>query len=209
MLNMKKGIILGSISFSILIVLCLIIWKLDLFNPYSYQNNYSDSGGISHSCEPDDLFSEKVMYKMENLYTYQGSSYETGVGKIYDFKVNGFYDNSISEIYNISSDCLNYCNGKTMIRLQDGPAGLMYTMVRITNYSDDSVDQPDYEGFYSLFVGYKEYYEYWLEPERYIGIDGIKKLELPDKMQEKADEQGIDWYEIWPDLEEVIVYETD
>ncbi len=37
------------------------------------------------------------------------------------------------------------------------------------------------------------------------GIEGIKHLRIDSEMQKKAEEQGIDWYEIWPDLEDVVI----
>ncbi|MBP5253055.1 MAG: hypothetical protein J6Z21_04605 [Lachnospiraceae bacterium] len=211
MMNIRKKIWIGCILICVLAIIWLIIW---IFNPYNQRSPYykyilSQCGGVDHPCETDDLFSENVMKKMKDSYLYMGSSRERGVVKIYNFKANGLYDNSICDMYSVCTDYIGYCRGKTMICLNDGSAGMLTPMVILTNYSDESVNSPDYDGFCSLYVISREYYKYWLEPDRYIGIVGIKKLEIPDIMQETADEEGIDWYEIWPDLEEVIVYETD
>ena len=82
-------------------------------------------------------------------------------------------------------------------------------MARLYNFSYDDSPTTEYDGFYRLRVFYERGYPWWIEPDVYTEIDNIIRLEIPDIMQEKADEEGIDWYEIWPDLEEVIVYETD
>ena len=45
-----------------------------------------------------------------------------------------------------------------------------------------------------------------MEPSTFIGVVGVKYLRVSKDMQEKADEAGIDWYEIWPDLEGIEVF---
>ena len=39
------------------------------------------------------------------------------------------------------------------------------------------------------------------EPSTYFNIEGIKYLEISKKIAEIAEEQGIDWYEVFPELE--------
>ncbi len=41
----------------------------------------------------------------------------------------------------------------------------------------------------------------------YINLPDIKSLAVSKKIAHKAEEEGIDWYEIWPDLENYRVYE--
>jgi hypothetical protein len=43
--------------------------------------------------------------------------------------------------------------------------------------------------------------EFWSELSNYTYFKGIRSLSLPSEVQKKADEEGIDWYSIWPDLE--------
>ncbi len=82
------------------------------------------------------------------------------------------------------------------------------SVLSLKNYSNDNSEQADYEGFYALSISYfmNSEEERFKDPQTYTGIEGIKYLEINTEMQKKAEEQGIDWYEVWPDLEDVVVY---
>ena len=82
------------------------------------------------------------------------------------------------------------------------------SVLSLKNYSNDNSEQADYEGFYALSISYfmNSEEESFKDPQTYTGIEGIKHLRIDSEMQKKAEEQGIDWYEIWPDLEDVVVY---
>lgn len=41
----------------------------------------------------------------------------------------------------------------------------------------------------------------------YINLPDIKSLAVSKKIAQIAEEEGIDWYEIWPDLEHYRVFE--
>ena len=54
-----------------------------------------------------------------------------------------------------------------------------------------SSERPEYDnGFY-------------LNPKIYLDIPGIRYLRIDKAIQDKANELGIDWYDYWPDLEEI------
>lgn len=54
-----------------------------------------------------------------------------------------------------------------------------------------SSERPEYDnGFY-------------LNPKIYLDIPGIRYLRIDKAIQDKANEIGIDWYDYWPDLEEI------
>ena len=79
----------------------------------------------------------------------------------------------------------------------------------LRNYSDTSLETADYNGFYSLRifgpdVGNDSFFS---NPSTYTVIKGIKKLEIREQMQQRSEEEGIDWYACWPELEEIIVIE--
>ena len=81
------------------------------------------------------------------------------------------------------------------------------SVLSLKNYSNDNSEQADYEGFYALSTSYLDNtaQESLKDPQTYTGIEGIKYLRIDSEMQKRAEEQGIDWYEVWPDLEEVVV----
>ena len=80
------------------------------------------------------------------------------------------------------------------------------SVLNLKNYSNDNSEQADYERFYALSISYPDFEEELRNPQTYTGIEGIKYLRIDSEMQKRAEEQGIDWYEIWPDLEDVVVY---
>ena len=81
------------------------------------------------------------------------------------------------------------------------------SVLSLKNYSNDNFEQADYEGFYALSISYfmNSEEKSFKDPQTYTGIEGIKHLRIDSEMQKKAEEQGIDWYEIWPDLEDVVI----
>lgn len=79
------------------------------------------------------------------------------------------------------------------------------SVLNLKNYSNDNSEQSDYEGFYVLSISYPDFEEGLRNPQTYTGIEGIKYLRIDSEMQKRAEEQGIDWYEIWPDLEDVVI----
>ena len=42
-----------------------------------------------------------------------------------------------------------------------------------------------------------------MDPEIYMVIDDVRFLTIDREMQKIAEEQGIDWYQVWPSLEEM------
>ena len=80
------------------------------------------------------------------------------------------------------------------------------SVLNLKNYSNDNSEQADYERFYALSIAYPDFEEELRNPQTYTGIEGIKYLRIDSEMQKRAEEQRIDWYEVWPDLEDVVVY---
>ena len=80
------------------------------------------------------------------------------------------------------------------------------SVLNLKNYSNNNSEQADYERFYALSISYPDFEEGLRNPQTYTGIEGIKYLRIDSEMQKRAEEQGIDWYEVWPDLEDVVVY---
>lgn len=42
-----------------------------------------------------------------------------------------------------------------------------------------------------------------MDPAIYMAIDDIRILTIDNEMQKIAEEQNIDWYQVWPNLEEM------
>ena len=81
-----------------------------------------------------------------------------------------------------------------------------------SNHHNNTLEEAGHDGLWSLHIGPLDELDY-LFPESpflyYMGIEGIRHLEIDVCIQRRAEEEGIDWYECWPALEEVAVSWTD
>ncbi|MBQ4537090.1 MAG: hypothetical protein II994_05675, partial [Lachnospiraceae bacterium] len=81
----------------------------------------------------------------------------------------------------------------------------------LSNYSDDELISPDYTGLQRLEImgKYGEDGSTYLynDPIVYAEIPDIKCLKVTNLIKERAEAEGIDWYEYWPELESVEVFE--
>ena len=66
-----------------------------------------------------------------------------------------------------------------------------------------------YDGFYRAYrTDVWKDSDMWGDPLFYTEIfNDLKVFEIPEEFQKKAEEENINWYEVWPGLEEVIVDE--
>lgn len=163
---------------------------------------------------PDDELSEIICNHFENNeYIYNGKSIYNDNNIICYRYINGNLDSdNITEFALALNGFENIENNKIVVNVCTPlSAGAALRVFALSNYSDENLDKPDYSGFYCITLGWDvspaEAFLY--DPLTYSQISDIRKLVIPDQMQEKADQEEIDWYEIWPDLEEVVVYKTD
>ena len=168
--------------------------------------------GISRGAsnlKPDDDLSRAVYDAMADDFYYVGK--EEGIyGEIlYRYDIKRKEVNAITEFVNVINDYLNAEQGKiTVIVMKDIPGGLI-PVFYLKNFSDSKLEKADYDGLYSLYIFEdRNFDQLFYEPSTYTGIEGIKKLDIGFEMQQKAEEEGIDWYTYWPNLEEVIVREA-
>ena len=82
------------------------------------------------------------------------------------------------------------------------PGGMEIEVI-LSNYSDESLPQADYKGLKDLIVRYPNisHNELFKNPEIYTQLEDIRSFAIDRELQDKAVEQGIDWQEIWPNLE--------
>ena len=82
--------------------------------------------------------------------------------------------------------------------------GALTVAFNLRNYSDENLEKADYDGLLSLCIGdYPDSFGAIVQPSTYTGIEGIRQLEIGVQMQQRAEEEEIDWYECLPDLEKV------
>lgn len=80
----------------------------------------------------------------------------------------------------------------------------------LSNFCDEDSKTPEYAKLQSLWITGAESGDETIYniPSTYKTFQDIKYLEVSEKIQKAAEEEGVDWYEYWPELEGVEVLST-
>ena len=181
------------------IVFVLILFGLSRMNRCG---NNSPNRGI-----PYDKFSRAIYREMgDDIWYYHKEKGRSGEKKYYYIieKCDKDTINRFTKVLNILGQKEKK---KIAVYVKVENTHGVESVLSLKNYSNDNSEQADYEGFYALSISYfmNSEEESFKDPQTYTGIEGIKYLRIDSEMQKKAEEQGIDWYEIWPDLEDVVI----
>ena len=155
---------------------------------------------------PYDKFSRAIYREMgDDIWYYYQDKGRSGE-KEYYYIIEKCDRDTITRFAKVLNDLAQEEKKKIAIYVEvEDPYG-SESVLNLKNYSNDNSEQADYERFYALSISYPDFEEELRNPQTYTGIEGIKYLRIDSEMQKRAEEQGIDWYEIWPDLEDVVVY---
>lgn len=82
------------------------------------------------------------------------------------------------------------------------PGGMQYVM-RIRNYSDTSLEKADLPGAGSVDAMSPDISgsDLFRDPEIYTYFKDVRYFKIDDELKKTADEKGIDWYQVWDNLE--------
>ena len=155
---------------------------------------------------PYDNFSRAIYREMgDDIWYYYKDKGRSGE-KEYYYIIEKCDRDTITRFAKVLNDLAQEEKKKIAIYVEvEDPYG-SESVLNLKNYSNDNSERADYERFYALSISYPDFEEGLRNPQTYTGIEGIKYLRIDSEMQKRAEEQRIDWYEIWPDLEDVVVY---
>ena len=156
---------------------------------------------------PYDKFSRAIYREMgDDIWYYYKDKGRSGE-KEYYYIIEKCDRDTITRFSKVLNDLAQEEKKKIAIYVEVENTHGSESVLSLKNYSNDNSEQADYEGFYALSISYfmNSEEESFKAPQTYTGIEGIKHLRIDSEMQKKAEEQGIDWYEIWPDLEDVVI----
>ena len=155
---------------------------------------------------PYDKFSRAIYREMgDDIWYYYKDKGRSGE-KEYYYIIEKCDRDTITRFSKVLNDLAQEEKKKIAIYVEvEDPYG-SESVLNLKNYSNDNSERADYERFYALSISYPDFEEGLRNPQTYTGIEGIKHLRIDSEMQKRAEEQGIDWYEVWPDLEDVVVY---
>ena len=180
------------------IIIAFILFGLSRMNRCG---NNSPNRGI-----PYDKFSRAIYREMgDDIWYYYKDKGQSGE-KEYYYIIEKCDRDTITRFSKVLNDLAQEEKKKIAIYVEvEDPYG-SESVLNLKNYFNDNSEQADYERFYALSISYPDFEEGLRNPQTYTGIEGIKYLRIDSEMQKRAEEQGIDWYEIWPDLEDIVVY---
>lgn len=82
------------------------------------------------------------------------------------------------------------------------------TMVCLSNYYENDSEYESYDTLQCLEIrGAENEYERYNEVSTYENLKDIKALILEKRINKSFEEEGVDWYEIWPDLEHFDIFD--
>lgn len=163
--------------------------------------------------KPDDDISACVCDSIGDSFRYLGKKQKPN--NVIDYMYYAPYEsitaenislfmNTVATISVDDSECIEF----NICPLISGRYGGTCSLQNYVELTDD--DKETYIGYSEICVytiGYQELSDpILMDPSTFIGVVGVKYLRVSKDMQEKADEAGIDWYEIWPDLEGIEVF---
>ena len=151
---------------------------------------------------PDDALSEFICEnKPENFY-YIGHTTNTDNVTSYCFRGEVLTAESISDFANVVTAASFEGYGKIRVYVMEIDGGADPVLFTISNYSSDFIYSANYENLCVLKLGDDgSALEVIHDPQTYIEVDGIKYLIAKEWFLQNAENAGIDWYEVWPDLE--------
>ena len=154
---------------------------------------------------PYDKFSRAIYREMgDDIWYYYKDKGRSGE-KEYYYIIEKCDRDTITRFSKVLNDLAQEEKKKIAIYVEvEDPYG-SESVLNLKNYSNDNSERADYERFYALSISYPDFEEELRNPQTYTGIEGIKYLRIDSEMQKRAEEQRIDWYEIWPDLEDVVI----
>ena len=200
-----KKIIFGIILDRIMLVLLGIVGSIGLFIAALYFFNPFRG---PKEVNPDDPLTEIVYEKYGDQFKYIGSNkYDNGVVN-YSYEVKGNETGDLKGIVDLFNQNIIDSRDKIMVSFWIDYGYAMDSPFSIRNYSTDNLSEPDYDGLYVLRISFgKSIIDtgVWRDFNTYTVFDGVRRIDTDYGTQICAREEGINWREIWPELENIIV----
>ena len=163
-----------------------------------------------YDLKPDDELSQAVKDTFGDAFYYNGMEESPIFGHYYTFQINDYNPETIRQFVDLLNEQMSGTDEKVTVVVGIKQVEVLGDAFSVSNFSDTNLDHADYDGFYDLWIGYLMFNHdaFWDDVSIYSSLTEIRKLEVSDHLQEQADATGIDWYELFPNLEEVTVYDT-
>ena len=152
----------------------------------------------------DDDLSKRIYETFDEDIYYISKKDSQGI-QVYHFLLKKQDKEIVKKFIQIVDDELKRTDKKTIVRINNQVFDELESTSILMNYSDNSVEEADLGGAKRITIQYPvmSFCEIFMDPEIYMAIDEVCFLTIDNEMQKIAEEQGIDWYQVWPSLEEM------
>lgn len=176
---------------------------------------FGSFGVFEKKYKPDDLISEAIYEAVgDEKVRYCGKQYKNpgNLGVSAEF-VTYTYQIRDHEDANLLTDMVEAANAvikkdKTVMQKinlvieEEFVSGAYRTAVSLRNYYEDKNEYIQYKSFQNLYIGETVFSSGpYGKASTYTTLPDIRSLCVIEEIAQDAEEEGIDWYEIWPDLE--------
>ena len=152
----------------------------------------------------DDELSKLVYERLGEDFYYVSKEESQGI-VCYDYLLKREDKEVVKEFMLTVDGALRQSREKTIVYLACYIPGGLENIVLLENFSANSLDNADLNGAKRILIRWPSVSncEIFKDPEIYTVLEGVQILEIEKEMQDLADEKGIDWYQVWPTLEEM------
>ena len=177
-------------------------------------------GGVSMrnvNKKPDDDFSKAIyeaVGRKKVSYSGKSSNHPEDVA-IYEYLVHDYKDENVLEDMVKAANAVmkeKDMTGKKDLDLREEVPGGNEPVASLRTYYEDEDGYEEYGSFQNLHIygtvhSKMRRHSPYDKLSTYINLPDIKSLTVSKKIAQSAEEEGIDWYEIWPELEHYRVLE--
>ena len=156
----------------------------------------------------DDEISQAVYDQLGKKMCYQNSSFNKNEEVLYYFYIVNDYkdENLLVDMANTVNEKLKEDDINERICFVIWGMG-PHTIATLSNYYENGVGYESYETLQRLEIwGAYVPHEKYNEVSTFEKLKDIKAVVVEEKINKRLEEQGIDWYEIWPDLEHYDIF---
>ena len=191
--------IVADVLFSIIVAATIWSWVVLCIPPRF------GIGHRGHYKKTDDKLSAAVCEAMGTDFVYLGKEESDSGVTEYEYQVKKLEKDAVTNMVNALNDAVENEQGKIRVIVYLGIPGGFEPAFIVENFSDDGLEAADYDGMYAICIQKPDIADgtCFDHPSVYTGIEGIRKLRIDPRMKTQAEKEGIDWYKLWPDLEEV------
>ena len=167
---------------------------------------------------PDDDISQAIYEAVgrEKVHYYGKEYYNSGKIAVYQYTVYDYEDEKLLMDMVVAANTAIQEKASTekinLVIWEEVSSGAYQILAELSNYYEYKDGYEQYKSLQSLdIVGSKfshmECGRLYNRASTYINLPDIKNLVVNEKIAQSAEEEGIDWYKIWPELEYYEVFE--